>query len=415
DDISRLQDDARLLRPAIFIGVPRVWERVRESARAVLASRTPIARAIFKFFYDRKLARLRAGVHQGVASWLGDWLVFSKLGGRLKMAVSGAAALSPDVEEFIRVCLGCPAGQGYGLTESCSATCVAWADVWEHFGTVGPPQTCVDVRLESVPEMGYDANPLVGSGARPAGELLLRGPCLFDGYYKNAEATAEAMDVDGFFRTGDIAQMEPGGALRIFDRKKNLIKLSQGEYVAVEKVEAVLRDCPFIAQAMVHAQPGGRRLVALMVPRFHALLDWAGTTGVDDGGTGVCGGRRSSAELAPLIAPPSVSIGSGGSGGGGGGGSGGAMQRTLSPEDQTRVARLCGSAAAREHVLSEARAASVRAGLAGFESVYAVRLLPSEWTPDNGFLTPSHKLVRRVLARAFAADLAEMEAEVAGN
>ncbi|KAJ9507758.1 hypothetical protein QJQ45_019333, partial [Haematococcus lacustris] len=253
--VDKLQDDARALRPAIFVGVPRVWQRVMEGVTAKLAARTPIARGLFRMCYEYKLKRVRAGVAQHSASPFSDLLVFRKanplttttitttttttsssctsrpasiavqaaLGGKLKLVISGAAPLPQEQEEFIRTSLCCNAGQGYGLTETCSASAVALPDRPDMMGTVGPVQTCADFCVESVPEMGYDAR------AVPIrGELLLRGPCLFSSYWRDPVGTREVLDEGGWFHTGDIVEVvEPSGALRIIDRKKNLVKLAQ--------------------------------------------------------------------------------------------------------------------------------------------------------------------------------------------
>ena len=114
--------------------------------------------------------------------------------------------------------------QGYGLTETCAATFISQFTDAAQTGTVGPPLPGVELRLESVPEMGYDAL----NAAAPAGEVTVRGAILFAGYYKDAAKTAEEMTGDGFFKTGDIGALTPSGALRIVDRKKNIFKLSQG-------------------------------------------------------------------------------------------------------------------------------------------------------------------------------------------
>lgn len=211
-----------------------------------------------------------------------DKLVFSKLkqrlGGRVRLIVSGGAPLARHVEDFLSVCMCSPVVQGYGLTETCAASFVAVpGEQREEFfetsnfflllptrcdekkkkvkfkqltsflalflfpflfssplplppgdhegvGTVGPPLPSVGLRLEAVPEMGCDpfADP-------PRGEVCISGPTVFTGYYRDAEKTAEVLESDGLFHTGDIGELTPQGMLRIVDRKKNIFKLSQGE------------------------------------------------------------------------------------------------------------------------------------------------------------------------------------------
>ncbi|KAG1367553.1 putative Long chain acyl-CoA synthetase 3 [Cocos nucifera] len=155
------------------------------------------------------------------------------LGGRVRLILSGAAPLAIHVEEFLRVVTCAHVLQGYGLTETCAGTFVSLPNDLSMLGTVGPPVPNVDVRLESVPEMNYDALSEV-----PRGEICVRGNTLFSGYYKREDLTKEVM-IDGWFHTGDIGEWQPDGSMKIIDRKKNIFKLSQGEYVAVENLENV--------------------------------------------------------------------------------------------------------------------------------------------------------------------------------
>lgn len=121
-----------------------------------------------------------------------------------------------------------------GLTETCAGSFVARPHEMGMVGTVGPPLPVVDIRLESVPDMGYDAI----SPTNPCGEICIRGKCLFSGYYKREDLTREVMDED-WFHTGDIGEWQPDGSMKIIDRKKNIFKLSQGEYVSVEHLESI--------------------------------------------------------------------------------------------------------------------------------------------------------------------------------
>lgn len=113
-------------------------------------------------------------------------------------------------------------------------------------GTVGPPVPNVDIRLESVPEMGYDA-----LASKPRGEICIRGKTLFSGYYKREDLTQEVF-IDGWLHTGDVGEWQPDGAMKIIDRKKNIFKLSQGEYVAVENLENIYSHVAAIESVMVN-------------------------------------------------------------------------------------------------------------------------------------------------------------------
>ncbi|KAL3535092.1 hypothetical protein ACH5RR_003553, partial [Cinchona calisaya] len=243
-DINEIQADLMELKPTFLAGVPRVFERVHEGVLKALEELNPVRRKIFGMLYNYKLNWMKLGYKQKDASPIADLLAFRKvkarLGGRIRLIVSGGAPLSSEVEEFLRVTSCAFVSQGYGLTETCGLATAGFPDEMCLIGTVGSAFVYNEVRLEEVPEMGYD--PL---GDPPRGEICIRGKTAFAGYYKNPELTRETMR-DGWFHTGDIGEMSENGVIRIIDRKKNLIKLSQGEYVAVEYLEKVYCVSPTI-------------------------------------------------------------------------------------------------------------------------------------------------------------------------
>ncbi|KAI8474564.1 MAG: hypothetical protein J3K34DRAFT_407403 [Monoraphidium minutum] len=361
NDPTKLIDDIAALAPTLFIGVPRIFDRIHAGVMAQIAKASPVKRFLFRWAYARKLHFLREGRSQAGAAPVFDRLVFSKvkrrLGGRVNVILSGGAPLAPHVEEFLRVAMCAPVAQGYGLTECCAGASIAIADNWGHFATSGPPLPCIEMRFESVPEMNYDAtNPHA-----PAGEVLLRGPCLFDGYYKAPDKTEEVLDADGWFHTGDIGTLTPEGALKIIDRKKNIFKLSQGEYIAVEKLEATYSKAAPVEQVWVYGDSYQAKLVAVVVPKKHALEEWAE-----------------------------------------GAGKGGAS-----------FEELCADPAAAAWVLSQLAAAAKADRLKGFERVAAVHLDAAPFSVDNDLLTPTYKFKRPALKKHYEAEIAKMYAAVA--
>lgn len=144
-------------------------------------------------------------------------------------------------------------------------------------GEVGSPVPCVEVKLVDVPELGY----FTTNNGRPQGEILIRGPSVTSGYYKQAELTAETLTSDGWLRTGDIGEWNDRGTLTIIDRKKNLVKLSHGEYIALEKVESVYKTCVLVENLCVHVDPLYPRPVALMVPVEKALREFVAANGIE--------------------------------------------------------------------------------------------------------------------------------------
>jgi len=227
---------------------------------------------LFNFAFDRKKHFMAKGISQDKASPFFDKLVFSKLkdalGGRVKVIVSGAAPLSAHVEEFLKVCMMCNVCQGYGLTETMAGSCIALP---ESMGAnVGPPLAGVSIRLESVPDMNYDA-----CAEPPRGEILINGDTVYSGYYKRDDLTKDVLESDGWFHTGDIGEITPEGYLKIIDRKKNIFKLAQGEYVAVEKVEATFKKFDLLEQIWVYGNSFESSLVAVAVPIEAKMMAWA--------------------------------------------------------------------------------------------------------------------------------------------
>lgn len=276
-NVKEISDDLMELKPTFFAGVPRVFDRVYEGIQKAIEDLIPRRRKIFHLLYKYKLFWMNLGYSHKHASPLADLLAFrkvkNKLGGRVRLMVCGAAPWSEEVEEFLRVTCCCFVLQGYGLTETCGLSSVCFPDEMSMLGTVGVPFVYTDLRLEEVPEMGY--HPLADP---PRGEICVRGKTVFSGYYKNPELTTESIR-DGWFHTGDIGEMLPNGAIKIIDRKKNLIKLSQGEYVALEYLEKVYSIIPIVEDIWVYGDGLKSMLVAVVVPNEDNTRKWADQNG----------------------------------------------------------------------------------------------------------------------------------------
>ncbi|KAL8527175.1 hypothetical protein ACS0TY_005158 [Phlomoides rotata] len=276
-EINEIKDDLVELKPTFLAGVPRVYERVHEGVLKALEEIPWRRRKIFNLLYRYKLYWMNRGYKQKDASPLADFLAFGKvrnrLGGRIRLIVSGGAPLGSEVEEFLRVTSCAFLVQGYGLTESCGLATIGYPDEMCMIGAVGPPFVYTEVRLEEVAEMGYD--PL---GDPPRGEICLRAKSPFAGYYKNPELTQEVV-IDGWYHTGDIGEVMPNGVIKIIDRKKNLIKLSQGEYVAVEYLEKVYSITPILEDIWVYGSSFKSALVAVVVPNEESTKKWGKQNG----------------------------------------------------------------------------------------------------------------------------------------
>ncbi|XP_024020032.1 long chain acyl-CoA synthetase 1 [Morus notabilis] len=272
-DLNALADDLTELKPTLFAGVPRVFERVHEGIKKGVQELNPRRRKIFDLLYKYKLAWMNWGYKNKNASPLADFLAFRKikarLGGRVRLILSGGAPLSHEIEEFLRVTSCSFVVQGYGLTETCGPATLAFPDEMSLVGTVGSISVFNELRLEEVQEMGY--NPL---GNPPRGEICLRGKSVFVEYHKNPELTREVMR-DGWFHTGDIGEMLPNGAVKIIDRKKNLIKLSQGEYVPLEHLENVYAITPIVEDIWIYGDSFKSFIIAVVVPHEENTKKWA--------------------------------------------------------------------------------------------------------------------------------------------
>lgn len=289
-DVKLLIEDIGELKPTIFCAVPRVLDRVYTGLTQKISSGGFLKKTLFNFAYSYKLNNMKKGLTHGEASPLLDKIVFDKvkqgLGGRVRLILSGAAPLSAHVEGYLRVVTCAHVLQGYGLTETCAGTFVSLPNQIDMLGTVGPPVPNVDVCLESVPEMGYDA-----LASTPRGEICVKGKTLFAGYYKREDLTKEVL-IDEWFHTGDIGEWQPNGSMKIIDRKKNIFKLSQGEYVAVENLENIYSQVSSVESIWVYGNSFEAFLVAVVNPSKQALEQWAQQNGISMDFNSLCEDSR---------------------------------------------------------------------------------------------------------------------------
>ncbi|KAH9755065.1 Long chain acyl-CoA synthetase 7 (peroxisomal) [Citrus sinensis] len=356
-DNLKLMDDLAVLKPTIFPSVPRLYNRIYSGiTNAVKASGT-LREKLFTAAYNSKKQAIVSGQ---TPSKMWDRLVFNKirerLGGRVRFMGSGASPLSPDVMDFLKVCFGCQVMEGYGMTEtSCIISAIDKGDNLS--GHVGSPNPACEIKLVDVPEMNYTSE----DQPHPRGEICVRGPIVFQGYYKNEVQTREVIDGDGWLHTGDIGLWLPGGRLKIIDRKKNIFKLAQGEYVAPEKIENVYAKCKFVLQCFIYGDSFNSCLVAIVAVDPDVLKDWAASQGIKF-------------------------------------------------ED---LEQLCNDLRARAAVLAEMNAVGEEGQLRGFEYAKAVTLMPEPFSVENGLLTPTFKIKRPQAKERFAKAISNMYAELA--
>jgi long-chain acyl-CoA synthetase len=263
-NIVELVDDFKALRPTTMPSVPRLYNRFGGAIRAQTVDQPGVKGSLSRYIVATKLANLRDKTNPTVKHAFYDRIWGKKVSAalgldRVNTMVTGSAPLDPSLQQFLRIVFANRFIQGYGLTESYAASiCQLEGDL--SAGNCGAVLPALEACLLSVPDMDY----LVTDKPQPRGELLLRGHTLFDGYYKNEEETRKAMTKDGWFKTGDIATIDAMGRFTIIDRRKNVLKLAQGEYISPERIEGIyLNGCNYLAQAYVHGDSVQTFLVAL--------------------------------------------------------------------------------------------------------------------------------------------------------
>ncbi|KAL5018217.1 hypothetical protein ScPMuIL_003939 [Solemya velum] len=230
---------------------------------------------LFKKALQSKTEDIACHIFRNNSIW--DYLVFRKIhqliGGRARMVLCGSAPLDKSVLEFSRCAFGCFFIEGYGQTEANAGISLHTPERTEQVCHVGIPVKCNIMKLVDVPEMGFYA-------ADNKGEICAKGPNIFKGYYKNPEKTAEAIDQDGWLHTGDIGELLPNGTFRVIDRIKHIFKLSQGEYIAPEKIEIVYARSKFVAQCFVDGHSKQDFVVAIVIPDEDVVFEWAKEQGL---------------------------------------------------------------------------------------------------------------------------------------
>ncbi|KAJ2235523.1 medium-chain fatty acid-CoA ligase faa2 [Coemansia sp. RSA 1722] len=268
---SRIMEDMQTLRPTLLTFVPPALNRFYESIVPKTIGAKGLKGFLCRMAYKSKEKRIKSG--RGFKHSLWDKLVFNKVaqvfGGRAELMICGGSALAPEMQDFMRVGLSCNVIQGYGQTETSAASLCQTEDNLTT-GNCGIPLPGVDVRLRSIPDMGYNVTDL----PCPRGELMIRSNLVTDGYYQEPEKTAELME-DGWMVSGDIATINADGTVTIFDRIRNTIRTAVMTFMEPGPLEMIYSSHELVKDCFVYGSSNAYKLVAVVVPNPDTFIPWA--------------------------------------------------------------------------------------------------------------------------------------------
>ena len=331
NSMKKCQGDIAEFKPTILVGVPAVWETVKKATMAKVGKLNPFSRNLFWGAMTAKSFMMNNSSYlplSSVGASVVDNVVFKKVaeptGGRLRICITGGGPIAKDTQRFISMCIA-PMISGYGLTETSAIGALmdplSWTDA-----ALGEIPGSAEVKLVDFADTGY-----FSTNKPPQGEIWIRGDSVTSGYLDLEKESKESFSEDGWFKTGDIGEFDSYGQLRIIDRKKNLVKTLNGEYIALEKIESIYRSCGVVGNICVYAAQDQNKPIAIVVPNEPALRQIASDNSIQGSGL----------------------------------------------ED------LCHNKKVNDLVLKEMQAAGKKGGLAGFEIIEGVVLTDEEWTPQN--------------------------------
>lgn len=362
--------DIREFKPTILVGVPAVWETVKKGVLNNLNKTSFLVKGMFWGAMSAKAFLLNNGFPgANLGASILDAIVFKKLkeatGGCLRIMMNGGGPISKDTQKFLSMAIA-PMIGGYGLTETSAMGALNDPMAWNP-DALGDVPASVEIKLVDFADAGY-----LTKNSPPQGEILIRGGSVTSGYYDNEEETKSSLTEDGWFMTGDIGEFDVHGHLKIIDRKKNLVKTLNGEYIALEKLESIYRSCPVVGNICVYAAEDQDKPIAIIVPIEAALKKIASENGIE----------------------------------------GNTLEALVHNEKLKRL------------VLQQLQGSGRAGGLKGIEIINGVVLSDEEWTPQNvgppiplceaqihtnnqsqGFMTAAQKLQRKKITHKYQDDI----------
>ena len=278
---TTLMDDIKYFGPTLLFTVPKVLQNIKNKVFESFDKLPKWKKRLAYLAYDTKLENYKKyGI---VTHAIYDILVFKKIremfGNRIRTVLCASAPLRKELADDFKVFLGVPVIEGLGMTEVAgSPFCTNFNDLTNY--TSGGVNGGARMILKSVPDLGYTVHDIIDGVNCPAGEICLKGPVVFHGYYKNEEETKKAFDENGYFHTGDVGRIYPnyGNGLKIVDRVKEIFKLSQGEYIIPSKLEAIYNSSIYVQQLMVYGNSSMNNIIGIVVPDKKKCAEILGIT-----------------------------------------------------------------------------------------------------------------------------------------
>ena len=349
-DVVRLEEDCKVLQPTFFCAVPRIYERINLQVKESVSKKGELYKKLFEKALEIKIYNYKKYGKLNHAFF--DPIFFNeirkKFGGKVNYMLSGSAAMKADLIERLTSMVGCPFVQGYGQTEG-GGTSFLNSIYDTNEGTIGGIENSSEIKLIDLPEFNYlstDVNPVTGA-PEPKGEVCYRG-CFFKGYFKNKEETDRVVDKDGWLHSGDVGVIltKNGNCLKLIDRAKNLFKLSQGEYIAPDKVQNILVNSKYVYQICIDGQSQYNYAVAIVVPHLNECIKFL----------------KENKKMGDI------------------------------DYDKITINDLCGNKIMEGEIVKDCDIVGRKMGLKGFELPKKIRIINESFSVENNLLTPNLKL-----------------------
>lgn len=355
------REDMEILEPTVFFTVPRLLNTIRQLIFSEFEKLPPgcSKNLVQQALRVKKENLLKYGE---LTHALYDALVFKKVrakfGGKIEAILSGSAPLTKDLADDIKILFSAPLLEGYGLTETCGGGIISNINDLTNECSGGCTKN-TKIKLVEVPEMNYGPHTTLNGIPSPTGEICFYSPAVFKGYYQNPEETKKALDSEGWLHTGDVGRILPDNqGLKIIDRVKEIFKLSQGEYIAPSKLENIYSKSRFVLQICIYGDSTKNHIIAIIVPNPVNLI-----------------------ELLKFLGKWN---------------------------DNSKVEDFFTDKEVIEAVIADLDALAKDHSFNSLEKVTKFAFSPIEFSPENGCLTPTMKLVRRKVAELFKSEIAAL-------